>query len=104
MGDDVRELKERLRQMRSENRVLSAENRKLAAVIEHTDQGLAEALGARRSDAADLEARAISVAAEIEREAAQRTQHRRERRREIMRAVRQQSEENKVLAARVRAI
>ena len=104
MSDEIHDIKEKLRQMRSENRITATENRRLYSQIRHLDKAISELRTKRQSDSTDCATRIQQATNEIDNEAVQRAQQRKERRREILTEIRKQTQINKTLTADIQAI
>ena len=101
---EIQEIKDKLKQMRSENRAMATENRKLAADIKNLEQEITEMREKQKTDTTELENKMKLESKRLETEVSQRAVQRKERRRDIMSDVRKQTEENKELTAEVKAI
>lgn len=104
MSAEIEEIKEKLRQMRKENRSISTQNRELSWQITQIHTDIQQLQEKHQQDLQDFENRMRLETKQIEIEIFQRTQQRKDRRREVLSEVRKQAESNKSLASQIKAI
>lgn len=104
MSSEIQEIKEKLKQMRRENRGICTQNRELSWQISQLQDQIQAMHEKSDRDRRDFENRMRTETKQIEIEIAQRTQQRKDRRREIMTEVRKQADANKALSTQVQSI
>lgn len=104
MGEEILEIKAKLRQMRSENRIIATENRHLYAQINMIEKSIQELAAKRESELVDYTDRMKLLKNEIDREYLQRSQQRKDRRRAILVDIRKQTQLNKDLSSEIQSL
>jgi thiamine pyrophosphate-dependent acetolactate synthase large subunit-like protein len=101
MSDDV---KERLRQMRSENRKIATDNRQLLAELQQVQAAFRELTERQKADATQVRSELHAATKQITAQRNHQIQMRMGRRRRIITEVRKQSDENKRLMTDVHGL
>jgi chromosome segregation ATPase len=104
MSDDIQAIKERLRQMRSDNRKVAAENRQLLAELQEVQTALREVAERQKTESLQIESALQAVTKQIASHKNHQVQMRMDRRRRIMAEVRKQANENKRLMTDVHGL